>query len=213
MDIAIIHANDPDEIARETFGAGTPFWLGISWGGAGWITLDGCMPVLSWAPGAPVNPSIGRCVVQTTQGMMDEDCSAGNLGSDFLLALCATPLPDPACRQLEAHSSYVLASTSSVPQMTAAMMCGAIGMHLVEIDSTAELTHVLQNVAPGLTFWTGATYTGLGYVSPTGCPQVFSWGSGEPSTSVPGWVAYEVDGMHIVGTGYAASVVCESNTM
>lgn len=217
MDLAVIDVGDSAEIANELNAADLPSWWGLSWGGSDWLTVDGCPPVLQWSPTFPMAPAPGQCVLGAPTdssgieaGMQNEACSAviwGNSGAEIDV-MCETPRPSNACRAQLGQRDYVLIPGTATEEMAEAM-CAAMGRHVVEIDSTAELDAVRTGVGHDLTsFWIGATRPQTGWISPTSCPQVFIWSSGEPS-AYP-CVIYDSSGMKATDcTSTTASVICE----
>ena len=133
---------------------------------------------------------------------------------DPIQALCETPRLDAACRDLDTHSSYRLLPGAEVTEEAGRTACAAMGMHLLELNSSAELVHVRQVVAPGASrFWLGAQYSGSEWLSPTTCPQVFAWRTSEPDFS-----SYRLTcAVYDAGVATAecdtsvAAVICEAN--
>jgi hypothetical protein len=180
FDLAVLDANDPSEIANELDGGTLPFWFGVSYDGTAWTAIDGCPPELAWAPAEPANESVGECAFQSADGLRVRACTAAtDVGNNGLSALCETARPSAQCRAQAVERTYTVIDatrTTLVSRDDAAAMCGALGMHIVEIDSTDELNHLLANEAAGLTaFWVGAKRTQSTFTSPTGCPQIFVW--------------------------------------
>jgi len=208
-DLAVLNAGDPVELGNQAVGAETPFWIGVSFSDA-WTGIDGCTPALTWAPGQPSIAAPGQCVLVTDAGMASAPCGS----EPSIDALCETPRPDETCQALVAHSRYQLLAGAPLTQPLAASACMNAGMHLVEINSSAELDEVRRTVAPGTTsFWLGAIYTGTEWTSPTQCPQVFTWAANEPSVNSGDQCAVYNGGARIAScTNAVASTICEANT-
>jgi hypothetical protein len=211
FDLAVIDQNDTVEITNELTGGTLPFWLGVDYNGAEWGAIDTCTPVLAWGNGQPTTESIGQCLLQDFGGMVSLDCTAMQAGPG-ISALCETPRPSVACRMAAMQRDYVVASTTPLDHDAAEQLCGGMGRHLVEIDSSDELSFVLQNHSDVPDFWVGARRAGNAFNSPTSCPQVFQWSSNEP-TGAPQDCVYYNGGMHsdFCDTAYVHAVICEAN--
>lgn len=182
MDLAVLDQGDTAELAMQSLGAPLPFWLGVSFA-TDWVTLDTCAPALTWAPGEPANAAPGRCIAMTGEGMVSEACVESFRSGVGLMGLCETPRPSPACRAMLAQRTHVLLPEPAT-KPEAVQACAAMGMHVLEINSSAELETVLQGVAAALpSFWLAAERADTGWGSPTTCPQVFTWKPGEPELS------------------------------
>jgi len=211
MDLAVIDATDNTEIAMELDAGEDPYWFGVSYGSDGWVAIDGCTPYL---PTPPPNGAAGDCLLLATSPVAFP-CDSNMLAptGPVLNALCETPRADAQCLALEAHSTYVVADRTHLSYNDAVIACDALSMHLVEINSTAELEMVVQGVAAGIdAFWVGAQAATTGFSSPTTCPQVFVWGNGQPdfeggNTSV----LYNAGGMALVPSSEGGAAVCEAN--
>lgn len=212
-DLAVLDRGDGDELVNQSTGAPVPFWLGVSYGDS-WAAIDGCTPSLTWAAGEPAHAEPGYCVLVTAQGMATERCTAMTHLGEPIHMLCETPRLDPGCLALDANSEYELLAGMLVSQPVAEMACAAKGAHLVELNSSAELERILQDIAPGTTvFWLGATYDGGAWIAPTTCPQVFPWKQDEPDLGD----AYLRCALHEGGVktefcnSRMAAVICETN--
>ena len=182
MDLAVIDADDRDEIVNELGAATMPFWLGVSFDGADWSSIDKCSPLLKWSSGDPTDPMIGDCAVQTSGGLINFSCAQTMIGASVINALCETPRPDPRCRDMMAERDYIVID-GSWTGYDAQAMCAAMGRHVVEINSNAELHDLLGTIAQNLPrFWVAARRVGSDFSSPTGCPEVYAWAGGEPSS-------------------------------
>lgn len=214
MDLAVLNADDSDELANQSGAAAVPFWLGVSYGET-WTAIDGCMPYLGWAPGEPTVEAPGQCVVQTGTGIGVRSCGhQPTEAGEHIQALCETPRPDARCRALAAQSSYAVASTQLLTRDAARIECERLGMHLVEINASTELAEIRQGVAAGIdAFWIDASYT-TQWISTSNCPQVFEWSALEPNLqqASPGCVIVEPEGMRIVQCEDLAAAVCEGGT-
>jgi lectin-like protein len=95
-------------------------------------------------------------------------------------------------------------------------MCSAVGKHLVEIDSSAELQYILANVAQATpTFWLGEGFGGGVWSSATGCPAIFKWATSEP-TPGEGCANFDTGAMHSAicnNNNVTAGVICEGNSL
>lgn len=213
MDLVVFDVGDADELSSKLADAPAPFWTGVSYDGSTWVSVDGCKPALPWAPGEPSRAALGDCVAQTAAGMASVPCASSQLGTAGLAVLCETPRPSMNCRLLFEHSTYQLASTTPMLHADAEAACSALGMHLVEINSTSELDTIRTAIAPNvMPWWTGAQYLGPSWSSPTGCPQVFLW-DGFPMLSAGTCVVYGgANGMQVQDCAAPAAVVCEANT-
>ena len=213
MDLAVLNASDSDELLNQAAGAPTPFWFGVSWVDD-WTALDGCPPHLGWAPGEPSMSAVGQCVVMTSTGMATRSCAHVPMESgEHIQALCETPRPDARCRELEAGRRYALGSPAPVTHAAAVAACAGLGLRLVELNSSAELVSLREELGPiAATFWLGATYTGERWTSTTSCPQVFPWQVSEPDLgSGPTCAVVDPQGARTAPCADLAPAICEAD--
>lgn len=218
FDLAVLDDMDSTELAQKLQGGQDPFWLGVSYGTTDWLTLDGCTPALIWAPAEPGSPQTGDCVLQTSGGMKSRPCTVAATVGIPVNALCEVPRPTPHCQIQAMERTYQVLTatlTSPVSHDAAAQQCSALNMHLLELDSTDELSYVLANVATNVPrFWIGATRDTTTWTSPTGCPQIFTWGPGQPGGGSCAFYNGRMNDANCNdGPNFSAAAICEANAM
>ncbi|MFT3699449.1 MAG: C-type lectin domain-containing protein [Kofleriaceae bacterium] len=207
MELASI--DDADEYTSDT-SSPTPYWYSLQYTDDGLENLDGCTPYTMFAPGEPATMALSTCAYRDTDGMHVIPCETPTINVG---GLCETPRPNQTCAQ--AASTYTTSDDHN--KADAAAACSATGGHLVEINTSAELQKVLDAEPSVNSFWVAATYSGTStsgaFVSPTGCPEVFVWSTGEPMH-----VAANTCVVYTRGSGMAmractdtASTICEKN--
>jgi hypothetical protein len=179
FDLAVLDSGDDMEWLNERMGATAPFWLGVEYD-TKWVAIDGCETRFDGP--VPSTSTAGDCLAETTSGMLDVPCTFSTTTGGNIGALCEAPRPTRTCLDQQSQREYMAAGALPVTHAEALSACADLQMHLVEIDSSDELTDV-QNMFPGAPFWVGATKTTTGWRSPTGCPEVFGWGQGEPTNA------------------------------
>ena len=210
-DLIALDEGDPDELANESNGGALPFWLGTSYG-TDWQGVDGCMPHLDWAPTEPAEMAIGDCVVQTGLKMRSELCTRNTIATMPISALCEVPRPTVHCMTVASERTYMMVP-GTMNHTDAASACGALGMHLVEINSSDELNFVVSHFPSAPTFWLGATKGGGTFTSPTGCPQAWTWGPNDPD-GTNSCVIYAQGPMESFDCNTTSpAVICESNSL
>ena len=214
FDLAVFDEGDMQEATNEYTGAQTPFWLGTRYVDGDWTSIDGCPPRLDWGPNEPGTMADGDCLALAATGMTNLTCTQtlGD-GEAPLSSLCEMPRPSSQCLAQQSQHTYMTLAVTE-PQQQAAADCGALGpgWHLVEINSTDELSYLLSHDASGLpAWWIAATFDNTTWTSPTGCPQIFTWQTGGPGTNGP-CAVYQSSAMAAEGCVVgAASVICEQN--
>jgi len=212
-DLLVVDEGDVQENAN-AWGVGSPpYWTGISFDGQHWRGVDGCLPLMQWAPGEPTSSNIGECAIRGAAGLVSMKCTDKSFNGEPITAMCETPRLNAVCEaSMTVPSTYIRGAAAGTlfTRDVAAQACGQISLHLAEINSSDEL-QAIRTMFPGTTFWTGASKQNGTYVSATGCPQVFTWKSNEP---VPLGDCVYVDSMGM-GTsvcganGATAEAICE----
>jgi hypothetical protein len=213
MDLIVLDEGDSDELLQQSAGAPTPFWLGVAYTDD-WRAIDGCTPHLSWKPGEPATATAGQCVIVEDTGMASWPCNhQPSATPPWIQGLCETPRPSLPCRR--AVSEYQLADAREMSNTAALEACAAIGMGLVEINSTAELDDIVIRFPEVREFWIDAKWSGTKWMGTTGCPLVFSWQLDEPmlSEGVPRCASADDTGTRTLGCANSAAAVCERSSL
>lgn len=183
----------------------TPYWIGTNNSDEGIGSLDGCPPYFMWAPGEPATMQLNTCVYRAPDGMHEIGCDGPSM---MIGAWCETPRLNQSCATM--GSTYV--RTDNHSKMDADAVCRAIGGYVVEINSSAELQIVVDQLANQTNFWVAATSTGVVFTDTTGCPEVFDWAVNEPESSSGMCVAYTRGiGMQMRNCADVVGTVCETN--
>ena len=196
MDLEVF--NDAQEIGRVDADA-WPAWVGVSQASATspWVSVDGC-PAL--APdgkraavlGVAAAPPAACGLVATANAVATSTCDGVLASGDgpvmITRALCETPRPEvDGCVRDPDRASYQ-ASPQPLAYADAVTYCQSQQMHLIVIDTEAELAHVskLVPVIVDQDFWVGERWDGALWRSETACPGEFSWGDGGAATATLG---------------------------
>jgi len=172
------------------------------------VGVDGCPAVLHFSQNEPNGGAAENCVeLDSAWGDQDGTCAGNFGGTQLTAAACETPRwPDATCLAAATRPANLTMLAGPVTFATARTQCAATGGHLLEIDSTAELTAATA-LAGNNAFWVDAQWdvTMAAWESGTGCPELFGWAPGYP-LSVPGATVCA----QISATGGAKDVACDT---
>ncbi len=206
MDVVVFDEGDSEELTAQQNAASLPYWLGLSHGASGWETVDTCRPAQ-----VPANGQGNECAVQDGSGPATAGCIDTQYMGANISGLCETPRPSRQCRATADQRDYLVITGPDVTRSDADTMCAANGMHVVEINSSAELDAVLVAASAVPSFWIDARTNFLTWSNSTSCPQIFSWKADEPMLAGGLMCVRYFGGMETVTCTNTANVVCERN--
>lgn len=223
MELVSFDDGDTMELANELSGAPFYYWTGLQFTGTGWSNPDGCRAPDVWRATEPSSNDTSSCGLMTSDNEIAAGCGEATFGAAGMLnALCETPRPSPACLSQwnPAATAYRVPDLGNSTYVVAAPKCNLPNEHVVVIDSSAELATVEAFAAGhGVTrFWVGATFSGTGWTTLTGCPAVFPWdyAGGQPDFVGGGgctWIEGGSMAAHSCNNaaGESAQVICETD--
>jgi hypothetical protein len=211
LDMIPVVFTSSDELVAHRTDVAAAFWTGLAIESD--LTVDGlpgCNVFTNFASGQP--DGMGACVIVDSQFEFEaRACDAQNAN-----VLCETPPRVGTCVDVAmSHPStdYTVLD-KAVKKDDAATMCQVMGMHLISLDSSAELALAKALVA-GVGFWTASEWNGTDWVqspAPGSCPMVHEWATGQPSLQAArSCEAHDPMGAVMIDCNMAREAICEGN--